>query len=71
MAARIRRVSSKKEFEQVIDDFVTTGYEITSRGETSANLIKRKKETWIGCFAHSMVDIGNRQFNICIHPSRN
>ncbi len=44
MASRIRRVSSKKEFEQVIDDFVTTGYEITSRGETSANLIKKKKK---------------------------
>ena len=39
MANRIRRVTSQREFEQVIDDFVTTGYKVESRGENNALLI--------------------------------
>jgi len=44
MASRIRRVSTQKEFEQLIDDFVTTGYKIESRGENNALLKKYKKK---------------------------
>ena len=44
MANRIRRCATQKEFEQVIDDFVTTGYEIQSRGESNALLVKKKKK---------------------------
>ena len=44
MANRSRRVSSQKEFEQVIDDFITTGYKIESRGENNALLKKYKKK---------------------------
>ena len=40
MASRIRRTSSQREFEQVIDDFVTTGYKVESRGENNALLKK-------------------------------
>ena len=40
MASRIRRTSTQKEFEQVIDDFVTTGYKLESRGENNALLKK-------------------------------
>lgn len=44
MANRIRRCSNEKEFEQVIDDFITTGYEIQSRGNDNALLVKKKKK---------------------------
>ena len=44
MANRIRRCSSQKELEQLIDDFVTTGYEVQSRGENNALLVKKKKK---------------------------
>ncbi len=44
MANRIRRVTSQREFEQVIDDFVTTGYKVESRGENNALLKKFKKK---------------------------
>lgn len=44
MADRIRRVSTQKEFEQLIDDFVTTGYKLESRGENNALLRRYKKK---------------------------
>lgn len=40
MASRIRRCSSVKEFEQVVDDMITMGYVIKNRGENNALLIK-------------------------------
>ncbi len=48
MAGRVRRCESKKEFEKVVDDFITVGYQVQSRGETSALLIKRAKKTHHG-----------------------
>ncbi len=44
MNSRIRRTTTSKEFEQVIDDFITTGYTLESRGESNARLVKRKKK---------------------------
>lgn len=41
MANRIRRCKDRREFERVVDDFVTTGYTVTSRGEDNALLIKK------------------------------
>lgn len=43
MANRIRRCNSEREFEQIIDDFVTTGYEVKSRGAENALLVKKGK----------------------------
>lgn len=43
MAQRIRRVNSQKEFEQLIDDFITTGYSIKNRGEDNALVVKKGK----------------------------
>ena len=43
MANRIRRCATQKEFEKIIDDFVTTGYTIESRGEENALLVKKGK----------------------------
>ena len=40
-----------KEFERVIDDFVTTGYEVSSRGQNNALLIKKGKHTKHGLVA--------------------
>lgn len=39
--ARIRRVEDEKEMDQVIDDFITQGYKVKSRGEQSA-MMKEK-----------------------------
>ena len=43
MANRIRHYSTEKEFERLIDDFVTMGYTIKSRGEENALLVKKGK----------------------------
>ena len=45
LTERIRKVSNTKEFDRLIDDFITSGYTIKSRGETNAHLIKRGKHT--------------------------
>jgi len=42
-APRMRRVTSRKEMEILIDDFITTGFEIITQGENSALL---RKKTW-------------------------
>lgn len=39
--ARIRRVDDTKEMEQVIDDFITQGYKVKSRGERSSMMKKK------------------------------
>lgn len=43
LTQRIRRVENQKELERVVDDFITTGYEVESKGENNAKLIKRGK----------------------------
>ena len=45
MANRIRHCTTEREFERTIDDFVTTGYEVKSRGEENALLVKKGKHT--------------------------
>jgi len=42
-APRLRKAGSKKELESVIDDYITQGYELINRGESSALL---RKKTW-------------------------
>ncbi len=44
MAQRIRRVLDQKEFEKIIDDYITQGYRVASRGEETATVIKRGKK---------------------------
>ena len=41
MANRIRRATSMREFEQLIDDYVTTGYVVEQRGESNALVVKK------------------------------
>ena len=50
-ASRIRRVSTRKEFEQLIDDFITTGYKIKTQGENNALLVKPGKHNKHGLVA--------------------
>ena len=38
MADRMRRCRDRQEMEHVVDDYVTLGYKITSRGEDSVTL---------------------------------
>ena len=38
---RIRRCNSRKEFEQLIDEYVTLGYSVAERGENNAAVIKK------------------------------
>ena len=45
MINRIRRCSSRKEYEQLIDDYITVGYTVKARGEDNAHLIKKGRHT--------------------------
>ena len=47
MANRIRKCTNEREFEQVIDDFITTGYELQQRGTDNALLVKKKKKNHV------------------------
>ena len=51
MANRIRRCKTQEDFERLIDDFVTTGYEIKSRGEDNALMVKKGKHEKHGLVA--------------------
>jgi hypothetical protein len=48
-APRLRKVSSRKELDNQIDDYVTQGYDILEQGEHSA-LMRRK--TWGSAGGH-------------------
>jgi hypothetical protein len=37
---RIRKTRTESEFEGVIDEFITQGYKVESRGQTTAQLMK-------------------------------
>lgn len=39
-SSRIRRTSNQREYEQVIDEYITLGYKINSRGELTCTLEK-------------------------------
>ena len=52
MAQRIRKVSNEKEMDQIVDDFITQGYKIKSRGEQSVNI---KKNNWGSMGGHILV----------------
>jgi len=52
--ARIRRVDSEKEMEQVIDDFVTQGYKIDNRGNRSTMM---KEKDWGSGAGHIVVAV--------------
>ena len=39
--ARIRRVDDEREMERVIDDFITQGYKVKSRGQRSTMMKKK------------------------------
>ncbi len=38
---RIRRCNSQEEYERVIDDYITSGYKIKSRGEKNCSMVKK------------------------------
>jgi len=48
-APRIRKVQSQQQMEELIDDYVTQGYEVISQGERST-LVRRK--TWGSVAGH-------------------
>ncbi|GEK59092.1 hypothetical protein ACFOLK_14555 [Marinococcus halophilus] len=52
---RIRRVESKREMESVTDDFVTMGYEVISRGESSIRM--RQHGGWGSLGGHLIVGL--------------
>jgi len=39
---RIRRVDNQKEYDNVLDDYITLGYKVEEQGEKNAVLIKNK-----------------------------
>ena len=53
-APRLRKVVSKKEFENLIDDYITQGYELVNRGESSALM---RKKSWGSAGGHVVCGI--------------
>ena len=51
---RLRKVETSKGMENLIDDYITQGYEILDRGERSA---MARKKTWGGILPHIIVFI--------------
>lgn len=50
-APRLRRVGSKKELENLLDDYMTQGYEIVEQGQSTA-MVRRK--TWGTAGGHTL-----------------
>lgn len=50
-APRLRRVTSHKEMENMLDDYITQGYEVVSQGQNTA-LVRRK--TWGSAGGHTL-----------------
>ena len=72
-APRLRRVGSKKEFENMLDDFAIQGYEIVEQGQTTA-MVRRK--TWGSAGGHVLwglltfwftLGLGNLVYAIAAH----
>lgn len=70
---RIRKVDTEKESDQLVDDYITQGYNITSRGEKSTML---RKNSWGSGGGHLLValltvwwtlGIGNLVYAIVSH----
>ncbi len=40
---RVRRTDSRRDYENIIDDYITLGYEVLERGENSTRL---RKKSW-------------------------
>lgn len=53
-ACRIRKVKSKEELEEMVDDFITQGYKVVSEGESTTRL---KKKEWGTASMHIIIFI--------------
>lgn len=72
-APRLRRVSTKREMENLLDDYVTQGYEIVSQGESSTLV---RKATWGSAGGHVLwalltawfsLGLGNLAYALAAH----
>lgn len=52
--SRIRRTDNRKEYERVIDDYITQGYKVKSRGEESTRL---RESNYGSIVAHILIFI--------------
>lgn len=74
-APRLRKTSSQKEMENLIDDYITQGYEVIERGERSTML---RKKTWGSSSGHVLwfcltvwftIGFGNLIYALIAHNS--
>ena len=72
-APRLRRVSSQKELEAVLDDYITQGYEVINQGEKSTLI---RKKAWGTAGGHMIcalltvwwtIGIGNLAYALYAH----
>lgn len=40
MQTRIRKVKTEREYEEIIDEFITTGYKIRAKGNQTTKIVK-------------------------------
>lgn len=70
---RLRRAGNPGEVENVVDDFVTQGYEILERGENSVMLRKKSWGTGVGHFVVAIftlwwtIGLGNVLYALFAH----
>jgi hypothetical protein len=50
---RVRRVESNNQLENVVDDYVTLGYRVESRGQNSVKL--KEKKSWGNLSGHVII----------------
>jgi hypothetical protein len=74
-APRLRKVSSRKEFDSMLDDYITQGYEVLNQGENSTLL---RKKTWGSGAGHTLwaiftawwtIGLGNLAYALIVHYS--
>ena len=51
---RIRKTRSEREYEEVIDEYITTGYKVQNRGQKTTSLINAK---YGGVVSHILIFI--------------
>ena len=51
-SVRVRNVSSSRQLDETVDDFITRGYRVVSQGENGARL---KLRTWGSAGGHAIV----------------
>jgi hypothetical protein len=54
MKSRIRKTGTEKEYEEILDEYITLGYDVKERGEKTTRLVKSE---YGGIGSHALIFI--------------